>query len=156
MLGDNNFHKNLLVPCKHEPTVDNRYGVHFEFNDLCNRLLEVQANQLSQDLQPKIKRKPIRFPSLSQIPKNYQKPQEAVQTKPKRLHPLAKNILFSTFDESNNRTTTSIMRKSNSISPAKQRFSLENSKSNKKLHSKLLTEKPIKRKRASTHISLKC
>ncbi|CAG9327046.1 unnamed protein product [Blepharisma stoltei] len=52
MLSDH-LHKQLIANCQREPTVIDSYGVHFEYHDLCARLLALQnlqelANQQSK------------------------------------------------------------------------------------------------------------
>ncbi|CAG9336190.1 unnamed protein product [Blepharisma stoltei] len=153
MLDDNNLRRSLQIPMHHESTVDNRYGVRFEFKELYNRLLEVQANQLSQDTHQNIRRKLIRFPSLSQLSKSSSFHLKTLQNNSKQLHPLPKNILFSTFDSTTSQHTTNHIKKSSSITPGKQRLSLENSKSQIKLQPKL--EKYFKKKRVNSRINLK-
>ena len=35
-----------------DPTVDDKYGIHFKYSDLCRRLLAVQKVQLKKTLVP--------------------------------------------------------------------------------------------------------
>lgn len=44
MLGENVLHKQILGE-KPEPTVEDKYGVHFQYRDLCSRLMEVKVER---------------------------------------------------------------------------------------------------------------
>lgn len=162
MLGENNLHKTLLAGHQREPTVDNRYGVHFEFKDLYSRLLEVQSNQNSFDSQSshiKATKRSLRFPSLGPLSKPVQKYPESNQIKLKQQNISGKRKLHLTFNEQNTQSSTNIIKKSNSISPIKQRLSLDQSKSVKKLQTKSFQiEKNLvipKKKRIQSRLKLK-
>lgn len=38
----------------HEPTVEDKYGVHFEYDDLCSRLLQVKHSQSKSSITPQL------------------------------------------------------------------------------------------------------
>ncbi|CAG9318298.1 unnamed protein product [Blepharisma stoltei] len=44
MLGDNGLYKQILGEHP-QPTVEDKYGVHFEYHDLCSRLMEVKLER---------------------------------------------------------------------------------------------------------------
>ncbi|CAG9335643.1 unnamed protein product [Blepharisma stoltei] len=48
MLNDNELHMQVLAGFQREPTVTDKYGVHFEYQDLFSRLMEVKIERESK------------------------------------------------------------------------------------------------------------
>ena len=66
MLGSN-LHNQLLAAYQPKPTVDDKYGVHFEYSDLYTRLEKVKAERDGKGTQ--LRREKARISSLIEEPK---------------------------------------------------------------------------------------
>ena len=65
MLYQNKLHTRILENFQPKPTVDDKYGVHFEYKDLFDRLLEVKASRRKKIISHKNKSPNQKLPPVN-------------------------------------------------------------------------------------------
>jgi hypothetical protein len=166
MLFQNKLHTKILENFQPKPTVEDKYGVHFNYRDLCDRLLEVQASRSQKVITQKNRSPNNKLPAMiSHIPdkspthkvekpKKRGKSTSLIKGRSKSIAPFDRNISPMQVYETSRKSQIIVKIKSPSHNQLKPYFAHVNSSSTQNLVKKKLrsiNQNPIFKSLANNH-----